>query len=157
MRITEFLTEDVIAVDFPPGSVEEIIDRLVLLLENSGKINKPDMVKQSLLGREQVSSTGVGQGLALPHARSTETEQVLISCGICPQGTNFNALDSKPVHIFFCVVAPQAAPGMHLKLLAAITRMMADENVRYRLQNALTPKEVLEIISKSETAKSEYA
>ena len=155
MKITDYLSEDWIAVTLTPGTVEETIDQLVEMLANAGRIDNTEAVKDALLKRENVSSTGVGHGVALPHARCPRVYDVVACCGICPEGTDFNALDNKPVHIFFVVLSPQDTPGLHLKLLAAITRCMADENIRHRLQNALTRKEVLEILNKAEKVYSE--
>lgn len=150
MKISEHLTEDTISIDLVPGSVEEVLDCIAALLAKSGAIHRVDEVKRALLEREQVSSTGIGNGVAIPHTRSTETDELLVCCALCPKGTDFNALDSQPVHIFFAVIAPREASGLHLKLLAAISRIMSDKSLRHQILNALSPAEVLEIIRKAE-------
>ncbi len=152
MKISEHLTEELICIDLAPGSVEEIVDRLANLLFRSGAIHRVDEVRHALLEREQVSSTGIGSGVAIPHARSTETDKLLVCCALCPKGTDFNALDTQPVHIFFAVIAPREASGLHLKLLAAISRIMSDDGLRHQILNALSSREVLEIIRRAEAA-----
>jgi len=154
MSILEHLQESQVSVTIEPGDKENIIGQLAQLFKDAGKINDTDPVIRALMDRELVSSTGVGQGVALPHARSTEVRDLMVCCGICPTGADFDALDNEPVHVFFAVLSPQDAPGAHLKLLSSITRVLSDEAVRHQLQNALTPGEVIKIIEKVESART---
>jgi nitrogen PTS system EIIA component len=106
-----------------------------------------DRTVEILLERESLGSTGIGEGMAIPHGRSKEVKKILASFGRSLPGLDFQSLDGKPTHLFFLLIAPENSAGIHLKALAQISRLMKDQAFRKRLMEANSPDEVYSIFS----------
>jgi PTS system nitrogen regulatory IIA component len=103
-----------------------------------------------LIERERLGSTGIGDGIAIPHGKSPDLDHLLISFGRSRQGVDFDSLDGKPAHLFFLVLAPENSAGVHLKALARISRLLKSHNIRSELMNAADAAEIFEIFSKQD-------
>jgi len=153
MKIKGLLEEPLITMDLKVKEKGKVIEELVQLLVNAGKITSPQAKKeilQALLQREALTSTGIGYGVAIPHAKTDAVSDVLMAFGRSKEGVDFEALDGQPVYLFFLVVAATDRTNEYLKLLAAIASLLKSESVRKALQEAKTAKEVLELIHKHE-------
>lgn len=148
----DFLNPDAVTANLKSTTKKEAIKELVDLLVKSGDIkNKEEMVKV-LLARETLGSTGIGQGIGIPHGKSPNVKKLTAAFGLSKQGVDFESLDGEPTQIFFLLVAPEESAGPHLKGLARISRLLKDKYVRDALINAENEKEIVKVI-KSEDSK----
>jgi len=138
MRIIEFLDDGAVSCDLKSDTKEGVIRELVGLLVQAGSIKDRDMAKlvQTLLDREALGSTGIGQGVAIPHGKAACVSKVVGAVGVSRTGMNFGSLDGELVHIFFLLVAPEDSAGPHLKALARISRLLKEKHFRDSLRNA---------------------
>jgi len=153
MKILEFLNKKAITVNLKAtdkgGVIREIVD--ILAKEESIR-NKEELVK-ILLAREALGSTGIGQGIGIPHGKSAAVKNLVAALGISPKGVDFDSLDGEPVYIFFLLIAPEESAGPHLKALARVSRMLKDKYVRERLRKAKDEKEIIKIIQEEDAKK----
>jgi len=138
MKIMEFIEEGAVCCDVKAQTKETVIRELVGLLVKTGSIKDKDVPKlmRILLERESLGSTGIGQGVAIPHGKSNCVTQLVGAIGICQQGVAFDSLDGEPTKIFFLLVAPEDSAGPHLKALARISRLLKEKHFRDSLINA---------------------
>lgn len=146
MKLAEILTTDLILYPVKAATKEEAISRLVDVLVKNGKLTEPKEAKSAVFKREEIMTTGVGKGVALPHGKYAHTEEVLISFGISKDGVNFDAIDGQPVHIFVLLLTPEKYPGKHLKLLSKFSRMLNIAECREELLAADSSEEIAEIL-----------
>ncbi|PIS27849.1 MAG: PTS fructose transporter subunit IIA [Candidatus Marinimicrobia bacterium CG08_land_8_20_14_0_20_45_22] len=147
MEISRVLTPNLIIYPLEATSKEEVISALVDRLYDEGKITDPDSAKKAVIDRENLMSTGVGRGIALPHGKYSESDDVFISVGISPEGIDFAAIDNKPVHIFVLLLTPERFPRKHLEPLSRFSRLLNSTKCREDLMNAKTPEEIAQIFS----------
>ena len=150
MKLSDLLTEDVIRIPLENTEKEKIIEEMIDLLVAAGKVQDRDKILKAVLDRERVMSTGVGDGVAIPHGKAEGVKELAASFGRTRTDVDFDALDDKPVRLVFMLVGPPDVTGPHLKALSRISRLMHKKNFRERLLNAESPKEVLETISREE-------
>jgi len=152
MEITDFLEEKSVRIGLRSTGKKEVITELVEQLVKSKQIkgNIKEEIIQLLLERENLGSTGIGQGIAIPHARSNKVSEVVVAFGVSRTGVEFNALDGEPVFLVFLLIAPEESTGLHLKALAKISRLLKDKFFRQTLREAQTPGEVIRIIKEEE-------
>ena len=152
MKILDFLHEKDIIVGLhstgKKDSITELIDRLI----SSGRIKKKDKSKiiKALMDREELGSTGIGQGIAIPHAKSNRIKGIICAFGNSKKGIAFDALDGEPVYIIFLLLAEQDSSGVHLKALAKISRLLKDKFFRQGLRQSESSEEVVNIIKKED-------
>lgn len=146
MKIMDFLNPKAVSADLQASDKEGVIGELVDLLIRQREIKDNNEMVKALLDREALGSTGIGQGIAIPHAKSDSVKELVAAFGLSRKGINFNALDGEPVYIFFLLVAPPDSAGSHLKALARISRLLRDKFFRETLKNAKDEKEILGII-----------
>ena len=153
MKIMEFLSKKAVTANIKSTDKEGVIRELVDLLAKSGEIkNKEDLVK-ALLTRESLGSTGIGQGIGIPHTKSSAVKNLVAAFGLSQKGVNFDSLDGEPVHLFFLLIAPEESAGPHLKALARISRMLKDKYFRDLLKKAKDENEVLRVIQEEDSKK----
>lgn len=152
MKITDFLREKAIAVDLQAANKEGVIRELVHLLVKAGEIKPSDEEKlvPVLLAREALGSTGIGQGVGIPHGKSNCVGRLVGAFGISRRGVNFDSLDGETVHVFFLLVAPEDSAGPHLKALARISRLLKDRFFRESLKEAKDEKQLLRTIQQED-------
>lgn len=148
MKITELLTEDTILLNIEGNQKEETIDQLVDVLFQAGKISDCGEFKAAILKREAQSTTGIGDGIAIPHAKTKAVKDAAIVFGKSSAGINYESLDGKPAHLFFMIAAPDGANNTHLEALARLSGLLMKVEVRYELLMAVTKEEVITIINR---------
>ena len=148
MLIFEFLDEGAVSCALKSETKDAVIRELVGLLVNTGSIKEKDVPRliQILLDREALGSTGIGQGVAIPHGKSSCVSRLVGAVGVSRSGLNFDSLDGEPANIFFLLVAPEDSAGPHLKALARISRLLKEKHFRDSLRNAKDEKTLLKVI-----------
>ncbi|QLK85482.1 fructose-specific PTS transporter subunit EIIC [Staphylococcus sp. 17KM0847] len=150
MRITELLTKATVAMDLEATTKDEAILELAHQLNHAGKLNNLDDFVAAIHNRESQSSTGIGEGIAIPHAKVGAVDTPAIAFGKSKAGLDYNSLDMQPAHLFFMIAAPEAGAQTHLDALAKLSGILMDDQVREALLHATTPEEVLAIINKAD-------
>ncbi|MCX8082672.1 MAG: PTS sugar transporter subunit IIA [bacterium] len=150
MKITDFLKDDCILIGIKSRETKGAIAELLDLLKKRGYINNTDEILESVLEREKLGSTGIGGGIAVPHTKTDQIENLVGAVGISENGVSFDALDGEPVYIIFLILAPTKSIGLHLKALAKIARLLKDKTFRNALRKASSPVEVFNIIKEDE-------
>ena len=156
MQIMEFLSKKAIVTDLKSTKKEDVIKELVDALVNSGEIEKRCRNKliDALMTRESLGSTAIGQGIAIPHAKSDCVQKLVAAFGLSKKGVNFDSLDGELAYIFFLLVAPQDSAGPHLKALARISRLLKDKYFRDTLRSSTDDKSIIKIISQEDEKKT---
>ena len=150
MKMMDFLHEKAVSVDIKATKKSDVIKELVDLLSQTHPLKQNDKLIKTLMNRESLGSTGIGQGIGIPHAKSDIVHELIGVLGISKAGVDFDSLDGEPTHIFILLVAPEDAAGPHLKALAKISRMLKDKFIRDSLIAAKDPKAVIDIISQED-------
>ena len=147
MTLATLLSADQIIPEMQAKDRWAAIDELVDLLEHNGRVNSGDKqdILDALRTREQTMSTGIGFGIAIPHASSSKVSNVIAAFGRSKEGIEFGSLDHAPVRFVVMFVVPKDQFQVHLRTLAAIAKFLNDRGVRERLASAETPKDILEI------------
>ena len=152
MKITDFLKEKAVSVELQAKDKEGVIREMVQLLVKAGEIKPADeeRIVPVLLAREALGSTGIGQGVGIPHGKSNVVRQLVGAFGISRRGVNFDSLDGEMAQIFFLLLAPEDSAGPHLKALARISRLLKDRYFRDSLKEAKDEKQVVKIIQQED-------
>ena len=146
MRLSEIFKPQFIITDLKTHDKKGVLEELSkVITEQEPSLNKGFLL-QILLERERLGSTGIGDGIALPHGKLRELKRFLISFGRSINGLNFDSIDEQPAYLFFLLLAPENSAGIHLKALAKISRMLKDGNLRRRLMGAESREEIYKII-----------
>ena len=153
MKIMDFLSKKAITVSLKAGDKEGVIRELVDLLAKADEIKNREELVRALMVRESLGSTGIGQGIGIPHGKSKNIKELVAAFGISQKGVNFDSLDGEPVYLFFLLIAPEESAGPHLKALARISRLLKDKYFRDRLRKAKDEKEVISIIQEEDSKK----
>ena len=151
MKIMDFLNKKAVSVDIKSTDKEGVIRELVDLLSNATEIKNKEELISAVLAREALGSTGIGQGIGIPHAKSQNVKELVAAFGLSKNGVDFDSLDGEPAHIFFLLLAPEESAGPHLKALARISRMLKDKYFREMLKKAKDEKEILRIIQEEDS------
>jgi fructose-specific phosphotransferase system IIA component len=156
MQIMDFLSKKAIVTDIKSTKKEDVIKELVDALIEAGDIEKRCRNKliDSLMSREALGSTAIGQGIAIPHAKSDCVEKLVAAFGLSNKGVDFDSLDGEPAYIFFLLVAPQDSAGPHLKALARISRLLKDKYFRDTLRTCEDDKAIIKIITQEDEKKA---
>lgn len=149
LLLTELLTPDRIRVPLAAGDKPGVLRELVDLLAQRAGVD-PAPLLNAVLDREQVLSTGIGHGIAIPHAKVGAVESLSLVCGSHPGGIDFEALDGSPVRLFFLLIGPESAAGQHVKALSRIARLVRRESVREELMQAKTAEEFNQLLVEAE-------
>ncbi|MCH5252279.1 MAG: PTS sugar transporter subunit IIA [Lachnospiraceae bacterium] len=155
MRIIDLLDSKSIQLNAKAGSKTEALDKLVELMEVSGKLNNVDVYRQGVYAREEESTTGIGEGIAIPHCKSDAVNQPGLAAMVVPEGVEFDSLDGQPANLFFLIAAPNTEDNVHLDVLSKLSVLLMDENFTNSLRNAKSKEEFLKIIDAAEADKDE--
>lgn len=150
MKISDLVGEELIVAELKSKTKPEVLDELSGLLRDNEKIADKDMLARVLAARESLGSTGIGDGVAIPHGKIKGLKGLVVAFGRSSRGIDFDSLDGQPAHLFFLLVAPEDAPGEHLKALARISRLMKNGHLRESLLRAQDRKEIRGILSREE-------
>ena len=153
MRITDLLSEKAINLHGKANSKEEAIIQLVDLMVENENINDKEAYKQAVLKREEEGTTGIGEGIAIPHGKTDAVEKPGLAAMIIPDGVDFKSLDGSPAKLLFLIAAPNTKDNVHLDVLSRLSTLLMDTEFRQALYDAKSPKEFLECIDKAETEK----
>ena len=145
--INNMLSENCINLNLKGTTKSEIIDELVEILYAAGKLNDKEEYKKEILKREAQSSTGLEEGIAIPHAKTSAVKIPSIAFGLSKAGVDYESLDGEPSKLFFMIAAPANASDTHIEVLSKLTTTLLDDDVRENLLKAASPKEVIEILS----------
>ena len=144
--LLEILNVESINVDLGVHSKEELLERMLDLALKSGNITNPEKAMSEILQREKIMSTGIGDGLALPHAKTNAVSKNVGALAILSPPINYEALDDKPVNIVFLLLSKENNVSHHLKLLSSVSKMMNDADFKKQLINSKSANEVIELI-----------
>ena len=150
MKLSKFCEENLISFDLKGKNKDEIINELVDLTSRSKLVKDREELYKAVVEREKLVTTGVGYGVAFPHAKTKAVKGIVVAFGRSQAGVDFEAMDRKPVHLFFLIAAPQDAIGAHLNVMARLSYVMKNEQVRERMLKIFSPKELLEILDSVE-------
>lgn len=150
MKISDILDEKSVLVQLEASSKSELLEKMMGLAMNSGRISDKSAAFKEVLEREKIMSTGVGKGIALPHAKTNVVDGSVGALGILKKSVDFNSLDSKPVNIVFLLLGKESNVGNHLRLLSKISRLMNNNEFRESLEKKNNAREVLQLISEFE-------
>jgi PTS system nitrogen regulatory IIA component len=151
MKISEILDRDLLIPNLESTNKKGVLEELAGVLVDQGKLLDLEQVVEVLLDREKLGSTGIGDGIAIPHGKIRDLGGVVASFGRSREGVDFESIDQKPTHLFFLLVAPENSAGMHLKALARISRLLKDPNFRKKLMEAGDKDELFQIISEEDS------
>lgn len=146
MKLSKFCDENLISFNMKATSKTGVIEELVGLASGSNMIKNRDELLHDVLERENLVTTGVGYGVAFPHAKTRAAKGIVIAFGRSKQGIDFEAMDHRPVHLFFLIAAPEDAVGAHLNVMARLSFLMKSEDNRQKLMQANSPGDVLALI-----------
>jgi mannitol/fructose-specific phosphotransferase system IIA component (Ntr-type) len=150
MSLSDLLHPDLISMDLASTGKMEVLTELGKILSRSRKGLSAKSITKALAERERLASTGVGEGVAVPHAKLQSFTDHKVAVGISQKGIDFDAVDDQSVRIFFALVAPFNSSGEHLRLLAQIARLLKSPDVRAGLTEAETAEEIIAIIRREE-------
>lgn len=150
MRITELLDPASIRLHGTPGSKKEALDQMVELMAASGKLNDREAYRKQVYAREEESTTGIGEGIAIPHGKCGAVTRPGLAAMVVPGGVEFDALDGEPVTLLFLIAAPDTEDNVHLDVLSKLSMMLMDEGFTGALRNAASVEEFLSIIDRAD-------
>lgn len=153
MRIRELLAVESIDLNVRANTKKEALDKAIKLMEKSGKISNVDMYRKGVYDREEESTTGIGEGIAIPHCKSDAVKKPGLAAMVIPEGVDFDALDGEKVTLLFLIAAPNTENNVHLEVLSKLSVLLMDEAFTKKLKNAKSVKEFLNIIDSAEAEK----
>lgn len=150
MKILDILSMDSIVPELKGKTKKQVLEELI----DAVKVNNPNVDRERLmkvlLERERLGSTGIGDGIAIPHGKLKDIKDLVLSFGRSTEGIDFESMDGKPVHLFFLLVAPETCSGIHLRALAKIARLLKNGTVRKRLGKVDNRDEIFSIIQQED-------
>lgn len=155
MNINDLLVKDVMIMDLKATDKATAIDEMVQKLYDEGRISDITTYKEGILAREAQTSTGLGDGIAMPHAKNNAVKEATVLFAKSTKGVDYEALDGQPTYLFFMIAAPEGANDTHLQALAALSRLLIDPTFVHQLKETTTPEEVQTLFQKAEQAKEE--
>lgn len=150
MRITELLDKRSIRIDGAPKSKNEALDQMVELMAKSGKINDLEAYRREVYRREEEGTTGVGEGIAIPHGKGAFVDKPGLAAMVVKDGVDYDSLDGEPVHLIFLIAAPNTKDNVHLDVLSKLSVLLMDEDFSRALQNAKSPEEFMKIVDEAD-------
>ena len=150
MKLSDLLHKDFIIADLKGTAKEDVINELVDLFKDDSRVIDLKKVREAVLEREKIMSTGVGKGFAIPHGKTNAVKEILAAFGKTDSSIDYQALDNQPVNLVFLLVGKDNMVSTHIKLLSRISRMMTKEEFRDKLRLAKSSDEILEIFKTEE-------
>ena len=150
VKLSDFLEINLLEPDIQASNMADCLRMIVILLARYQAIQDPTEVLEKLLEREKVMSTGIGAGIAIPHARCASLNKTIVCIALSKDGIDFNSLDGDPVKMVFLLLGPQDSSTLHVRLLAQIAKMIKDREFIERLRNASTPEEMMKLVKGQE-------
>lgn len=151
MLLSELLVPAAVTPRLKATSKRDAVAELVQLMEEAYGISSQGEILDRVLRREAIMSTGIGNGVAIPHGKARAVDRMMAACAVSPQGVEFEAVDGEPARLFFLLVSPENSSTSHVKVLANISRLLKEESVRKSLREAESANGFLGIIRAAET------
>jgi fructose-specific phosphotransferase system IIA component len=145
MALVDLITPEVVKVPLTTDNKPDVLRELVQILKDAGKIDDVEGVLEAIRQREEMGSTGLELGIAVPHAKSDAVRDLTLGIGVSPRGIDFNSMDGKPSHLFFLMLAPPSQSGPHIEALAEIAKLSRSRAFCTSLINARSPHEVVDM------------
>ncbi len=144
MKFSDFVSVEAIKAELDADDKEGVIRELVGSLVSAGAVKAPELesIVKAIMKREELGSTGIGRGVAVPHTKHPSVEKLVGTVGISPSGVDFNSLDGEKAQLLFLLVSPPDRPGDHLRALENISRQLRDDNFCRFLKQAKTPRDI---------------
>ena len=146
MKLGEYLEKDFVLPTLTSDSKSGVLMELISPVGKANTEMDTDQAVRVLLDRENLGTTGIGDGIAIPHGKLENLDKVIVVVGRSPEGVDFESLDNKPCSIFFLVLAPEQVAGMHLRILAQISRVLKDDAFRKRFMDAADQEELWQLL-----------
>ena len=150
MNITDILDKESIIAELTARDKKSVLEELVAVLFEHGRVKDKEKPVEVLLERERLGSTGIGDGIAIPHGKLHDIKGIICSFGRARVGVDFQSIDEKPTHLFFLLLAPEDSASEHLQALARLSRLLKDDHVRTRLIEAESKEEIYRIIAEED-------
>jgi PTS system fructose-specific IIC component len=153
MKIVDLLHKQSINLNFNPSTKEQCINELVELMDKTGNLSDKNEYKKAILARESLSTTGIGEGIAIPHGKTNAVKNASLAAAICKNGVDYDSLDGQPANLFFMIAVPDNSDNLHLEVLARLSTILMDEKFRTSLINCSNIDQFLKLIDKKEVEK----
>lgn len=150
MKITDYLKQQFVDASVKGKSKNDIIEEMLKLISTSENILDFEKVRRAVFEREQIMSTGVGNGFAIPHGKSDAVSDIVAGFGVTERPIDYDALDEKPVRLVFILVGKENMVGSHIKLLSRVSRLMNSGSFRNKLLTLKTPEEIMNAFREEE-------
>lgn len=150
MRLTDVLKTELIKIPLAGKSRDDCIKELIEKLSENNTIKSTETIFSAVIERERIMTTGVGNGIAIPHCKHSDSPEFAVCLGVHSGGVDFESIDKKPVKIVFLLVGPENNPGLHIKLLSRISRLMSNEELRNQLQSCQNDNDAYNLIHEEE-------
>lgn len=150
MRLSDFINKRLINLSLQARGKKEALEELAALLARQRIIPDRKKLVSVLMERESLGSTGVGNGIAIPHAKTDLAKKIIIAFGKSERGIEFGSLDKKPVYLVFLIIAPEEAHETYLRVLARTSRLLHEQSIRDGLRATQSPRQVINLIRKEE-------
>jgi PTS system nitrogen regulatory IIA component len=145
MKILEVLPKEAIITDMKSKVKSEVIEELIAPISKITGVSSSEFVRV-LLERERLGSTGIGGGIGIPHGKLKDLGSLIMGFGLSRKGVDFESIDARPAHLFFIILTPENSTGLHLKLLARISRLLKNESFKKKLMKATDSDQIYSII-----------
>lgn len=149
MKILDVLQKETILPDLKSRDKKGVIEELVAPVIPLAHVKREDLVKV-LMERERLGSTGIGGGIGIPHGKLRDLQSLILSFGLSRKGVDFESMDGRPTHIFFLLITPENSTGLHLKLLARISKLLKNDAFKAKLLNAADRDEIFDVITEED-------
>ena len=153
MKITDLLKEESIELNVKSESKVDILNKMIKIISDTGKIENIEEYKNKVFAREEQGTTGIGEGIAIPHGKSNVVKEPALAAVVVPSGVDFEAIDGQPVKLLFLIAAPDTKDNVHLEVLSRLSALLMDEGFRQKLIDAKTKQEFLKYIDEAEKQK----
>ena len=150
MKILDILNKDCIIPELRSQNKKGVLEELTGALSSFKAALNREALVEILLERERLGSTGIGDGIAIPHGKIQDLDELILSFGRSTRGIDFDSMDGRPTHLFFLLIAPENSAGIHLRALAKISRLLKSAHFRQRLMEAGNREEIFQVIQEED-------
>lgn len=155
MKITSLMLQPTMSLDLKAVKKDQVLEELIELLFSAKRVTDKKKFKKDILEREKLGTTGIGEGIAIPHAKSKYVSEPTLAFGISRKGIDYQSLDGEPVKIIFMIAVPEGGGNLHLEALSTLARLLIYEEFKEGLYNAKSKEEALALIDKAQLTKEE--
>lgn len=150
MYLYELLDKNSVVTSLASRTKDDCLEEMVDILDNAGKIQNKETVLKAIIDRERIMTTGIGNGVAVPHCKTAAVSRLVAALGISREGIDFESPDNQPARLIFILVAEENNPGPHVRALAKLAKLLSREEVRHALLTSSSPEHLLQIIRDKE-------